>query len=164
MKSNQNSDRLPVGHAARLKGSAPSNGHVKAPNPAQMIEHHRKSAWRHLRLIPVTVGALVLLEVFAPLEWKPTNLAGEAVTRYRTHIAIAEISATLTLDDERPYAGVLADRMNERASWTGLCNVAGVFERDAGTVCQAAVDSYYNHAIADAERNRDRRFRLEPNR
>lgn len=54
--------------------------------------------------------------------------------------------------------------MNERASWTGLCNVAGVFEADAGTVCQAAVNSYYDHAIADAERNRDWRFRLEPNR
>ena len=123
MKPSRTPARLPVGDASRLKGAAPSNGRVMAPNPAQMIEHHRKSVWRHLRLIPLTVLFLVLLEVFAPSQWKPTNLAGEAVTRYRTHLAINDISTRLTLEDEAPYAGVLAqakprrlrDRSDQRA-------------------------------------------------
>ncbi|MEL6486357.1 MAG: hypothetical protein AAFQ13_04335, partial [Pseudomonadota bacterium] len=95
-----------------------------APNPAQMIEQHRKSALRHLRLIPITLAAGVLLEVFAPYDFKPSTIVAEAVANYKRHQALVSIGSSLTYADEAPFAGVLADRMNERASWTGLCNVA----------------------------------------
>jgi hypothetical protein len=99
-------------------------------------------------------GALVALELVLPADAKPSAVIGDAAARFYGAIQEMGNFNQLSLEEERILAHMEAERRSEYGAWLGRCSALGIFDPQAGAMCRAAAEAFYEDALREIERAR----------
>ncbi|MEM6889969.1 MAG: hypothetical protein AAF636_17795 [Pseudomonadota bacterium] len=111
---------------------------------------------RRSLLIPALAVLAIFAEVFAPVSWKPSKIAGDGAARFYFAIMTADNVKHVELVEMDIAARVLAEREAEYSAWMGRCSILNQFDQQLGMECGRATQAFYTGAIRDARRARAR--------
>ncbi|MEM8692611.1 MAG: hypothetical protein AAGG57_12100 [Pseudomonadota bacterium] len=90
---------------------------------------------------------VIVAQLFAPLEWKPFYLAGEAAAMFHGALFDEVNRKELELTQQAAIAQKIADLQSEYATWKGLCSLTSAFDPATGAACMRAADAHFENAL-----------------
>jgi hypothetical protein len=131
-------------HPAQIVTPAPlAQQQPYAPHYAQPA---KKSNWKWW-----IGGALLVLQLVAPYELRPTTWIGGIVADMTRQTSSALVENQILIAKSQKLAEAVAELKANYAHRTAQCNLAAVFGPEAQRICQIAVDQYFLPAIRQAE-------------
>lgn len=130
-------------HATQLP--AQPYPYPQMPGGPYMASPRKRPTWMY-----AVAGGLLVIQLFAPHQFKPTTILGGVFADWTLQVTSANVQNQLLLAKSQKLAESIAQLEADYADKRGKCSLVGLFGPDAYKLCMIAADQYYVPALQQA--------------